>query len=87
MTPVPSSLADVLAACHAHGIRLSLAAADGLTIDAPPDALTPELLGRLKAHKAELLTDLNERFEERAAIIEFDAGLSRKEAEQLARNN
>jgi hypothetical protein len=52
MTGAPT---DLLAECEAHGIRLTLADDGGLSIDAPQDALTPELLGRLKAHKAELL--------------------------------
>lgn len=56
MTGTPSILAEVLAECDAHGIRLLLADDGGLTIDAPQDALTPDLLDRLKAHKAELLT-------------------------------
>ena len=50
----PSILADLLAECDAHGIRLALADGDGLTIDAPQAALTPDLLARLKAHKADL---------------------------------
>jgi hypothetical protein len=50
-----SGLTELLADCDAHGIRL-LAADDGdLTIDAPKDALTPDLLHRLKANKSELL--------------------------------
>ncbi len=55
MTRTPSTLADLLADCDAHGIRLALADGGGLEIDAPQDALTPDLLARLKAHKAELL--------------------------------
>jgi hypothetical protein len=82
MTGVPT---DLLAECEAHGIRLTLAGDGGLSIDAPQDALTPDLLDRLKAHKADVL-DAIERFEERAAIMEFDAGLSRHEAERRARN-
>lgn len=54
MTPTP----DLLAECSAHGIHLAPDAGGGLTIDAPPEALTPERLARLKAHKAELLTAL-----------------------------
>ena len=49
------TLANLLADCDARGIRLLLAGDGGLTIDAPQDALTPELIGRLKAHKADLL--------------------------------
>lgn len=58
MNGTPSPLADLLADCEAHGIRLLLADDGGLTIDAPQDALTPDLLDRLKAHKAELLAML-----------------------------
>ncbi len=50
-----TSPAELLADCNAHGIRLLAAGDGGLTIDAPQDALTPNLLGRLQAHKAELL--------------------------------
>jgi len=53
-----TSLAELLTDCDARGIRL-VAAGDGeLTIDAPQDALTSDLTGRLKAHKAELLAIL-----------------------------
>lgn len=58
MTGAPSILADLLADCEAHGIRLALAGDGGLVIDAPQNTLTPELLGRLKAHKGELLAVL-----------------------------
>ena len=51
-----TDLADLLADCDAHGIRLTAASDVGLTIDAPQGTLTPELIGRLKAHKAALLT-------------------------------
>jgi len=49
---------DLLAECEARGIRLTPAGDGGLSIDAPRDALTPDLLGRLKAHKADLLAML-----------------------------
>lgn len=55
MTGAPSILANLLSECDAHGIRLLLAGDGGLTIDAPEDTLTPELLDRLKANKAEVL--------------------------------
>jgi hypothetical protein len=58
MTRTPSLLADLLADCDAHGVRLALADGGGLEIDAPQDALTPDLLARLKAHKADLLAIL-----------------------------
>jgi hypothetical protein len=50
-----SALAALLADCEARGIRLHPVGNDGLTIDAPQDTLTADLLGRLKTHKAELL--------------------------------
>lgn len=56
MTDGLSLLADLLVNCEARGIRLSLASDGALTIDAPQDALTPDVLDRLKAHKANLLT-------------------------------
>jgi hypothetical protein len=77
------ALTDLLAECEAHGIRLTLAGDGGLAIDAPQNALTPDLLDWLKSHKAELLKVI-ERYEERVAIMEFDAGLNRIESEQLA---
>lgn len=58
MTGAPSIPWELLAECAARGIRLSAAAGGGLDIDAPQDILTPELLARLKSHKAELLAML-----------------------------
>ena len=55
MTGVPYLLADLLADCEANRIRLIPTGGGGLTIDAPQGALTPALVTRLKAHKAELL--------------------------------
>jgi len=57
MNTPPSSLADLLADCDANNIRLA-ANGDKLEIDAPRDALTDDLLARLRAHKAELLAIL-----------------------------
>jgi hypothetical protein len=50
-----SDLAKLLADCDARCIRLHPAGDGGLTIDAPQVALTPDMVVRLKAHKAELL--------------------------------
>ncbi len=47
---------------------------------APDPATVRPLLAELRRRKAEVL----ENFEERAAIIEYDGGLSRTEAERLA---
>jgi hypothetical protein len=54
-----SVTADLLVECNARGISLLLADDGGLTIDAPTrETLTPDLLDRLKADKANLLTML-----------------------------
>ena len=58
MTGATSTLADLLAECDDHGIRLLLAGDGGLTIDAPEDTLTPDLLDRLKANKADVVAML-----------------------------
>lgn len=58
MSGTPSRLAELLGECAAHGVRLLVADDGGLSIDAPQDVLTPDLLGRLKAHKRELLAML-----------------------------
>lgn len=58
MTCAPPILAGLLADCEARGVRLAVADAGGLEIDAPEDALTPDLLDRLKAHKADVLAML-----------------------------
>ncbi len=55
MTLTTLTLTELLADCEAHGIRLAPTAQGGLEIDAPQEALTPERLARLKAHKADLL--------------------------------
>jgi len=49
----------------------------------PRSVVTPELGDRMALHKSELLA-LVERFEERAAIMEFDGDLGRAEAERRA---
>ena len=53
-----STLADLLAECDAQGVRLLPCGQGELTIDAPQAVLTPELLERLRTHKAELVAQL-----------------------------
>ena len=55
MTPAMSDLAELMADCDARGIRLHPAGEGDLTIDAPQETLKPDMVARLKAHKAELL--------------------------------
>jgi hypothetical protein len=50
-----TDLIELLTDCDARRVRLLPAGNSGLTIDAPQDALTSDLLARLKTHKAELL--------------------------------
>ncbi len=49
----------LLADCAAAGIHLSLAGPSDLAVDAPAGALMPDLVGRLKAVKADLLAMLH----------------------------
>ena len=59
---------------------LALRAEDGRLhwrADAPP---APDLLARLRQHKADLLELLTE-VDERAGILEFDGGVPREQAE------
>lgn len=58
MIAAHSAISGLLADCEAHGVRLAAAVDGGLVIDAPQETLTPELLARLKACKADLLAIL-----------------------------
>lgn len=49
---------DLLTECEALGIQITPAGDGRLTIDAPQDVLTPELLARLRAYKTDLLAAL-----------------------------
>ena len=69
MSGAPSPLAELLADCDAHGIRLLVADDDGLTIDAPQVALTPDLLDRLRAYKGQLVALLRPARNEAPALF------------------
>jgi len=58
MTNSTSSLAELLADCKARRIRLVLSGDGELELIARRGSLTPDLLARLKAHKAGLLATL-----------------------------
>jgi hypothetical protein len=73
---------ELLAECQARDIQVSVQGAS-LAYDAPAGALTPEVIEAMRQHKAALLA-LLERWEERAAILEYDAGLPRDDAEWQA---
>jgi hypothetical protein len=69
------------------GVRLT--AKNGQVVfEGPREVLTPERIDELRRHKTELLAALAvpdpDAFEERSAIIEYDGGLPRQEAETLA---
>ncbi len=74
---------------HRRGVRLRI---DGnrLRWFAPVGVVTEADLSALRKHKAEVLAILraeqSDRIEERAAILQFDAYLSRREAERRTRN-
>ena len=74
---------------HRRGVRLRLNG-DRLHWFAPVGVMTEADLSALREHKAEVLAILREeeadRTEERAAILQFDAYFSRREAERRARN-
>lgn len=80
--PSPATV-ELFRECLARGIRLAQTGTQGLEVDGPRDALVPALLDRLKDHKGDLL-DLLQQVEERAALIEFDGGLPRHEADRRA---
>ena len=74
---------------HRRGVRLHVNG-DKLRWVAPVGVMTDADLFALREHKPEVLAILSEqdadRIEERAAIIQFDAYVSRREAERRARN-
>ena len=79
----------ILDGLHRRGVRFSING-DRLHWRAPSGVMTDADLSALREHKAEAMAIVREqdadRIEERAAIIQFDAYLSRREAERRARN-
>lgn len=77
---------ELLTACTQAGVSLKW---DGSNIKAYGERqAVSRLLPILRPHKTELHAyfevDMRELYEERAAILEYDGGLSRTEAERLA---
>lgn len=58
MNTPPSLLAALLVQCNANRIKLSIDTDGSLLIDGPEDAVTPELVERLKASKSDVLPRL-----------------------------
>jgi hypothetical protein len=67
-----------------RGVQLSLAADSQLSVQALEGAITEHMRRFVEAHAAELAQFVFE-LEERAAILEFEQGHTRAEAERLAR--
>lgn len=59
MSPTPSPLAALFAECDARGVELCINADGRLTVDGPEDAVTPDLVARLKANKLDVLLVLH----------------------------
>jgi hypothetical protein len=68
----------------ALGVILSIDDQGRLLFDAPKGVMTDELMVAIRPHREELVA-IVERIEERAAIIEHDAGIPRSDAERMAR--
>lgn len=82
IAPSPHVL-DLMRSCHSSGFQFARAENSRVQIDAPAGKLSDQLLAVLRTHKAEML-DILEWIDERAAIMEFDGGLSRSAAESQA---
>ncbi|HEY0100850.1 MAG TPA: hypothetical protein VGB76_18025 [Pyrinomonadaceae bacterium] len=67
-----------------RGVRLSLATGSRLQVHAPVGAITVYMQSFINQHAAELAQFIFE-LEECAAILEFEQGHTRAEAERLAR--
>ncbi len=83
---------NALAVLRERGHKVELLDDDHVLIDPPPPPAwvprlvetKPEIIEALKAEQQARRDDLAELFEERASIAEYDGGLSREEAEELA---
>lgn len=85
-------LTSIIERLHAAGLQVE--AIDGRLRVTPASRITPEITDTIKRHKAEIVAELSaptptfpsedQFFEERAAIREYDGGLSREDAEILA---
>jgi hypothetical protein len=73
---------ELLHACRYVGIVL-VPEVTTIRVRAPQSVLTPLLESEIRIHKTALL-DLLEAIGERAALLEYEGGLSREEAEHLS---
>ena len=68
---------------RALGVALSIDRNGRLMFDAPEGSVAESVVARIRSHRDDLL-GIVERIEERAGILEYDAGLDRREAERRA---
>lgn len=69
---------------HALGVVLSIDDRGRLSFEAPEGVVSESLIVRIRAEGDALLA-IVERIDERAAIMEYDAGFLRADAERIAR--
>ena len=74
---------DLLRELTETGVTLSFPASGKLRVHADRNSMKSEILVALKEHR----DDIIEMYEERAAIMEYDGGLSREEAERGAQGS
>jgi len=79
MTPAVALFGEL----HALGVALSIDRNGRLVFDAPEGSVAESVVARIRSHRDDLL-GIVECIEERAGILEFDAGLDRREAERRA---
>src|SRR5262245_48225055 len=77
------TVGDLVQHLSARGVRMTPHSDGTLRCRAPKGVLTPALVDAMRQHKAELHA-LVEAWSERAAMAEYDGGLSRLKAEALA---
>jgi hypothetical protein len=73
----------LLSELRACGVVLSITPERAIKFNAPKGVLNNVIMQRIRANREDLLAVL-ERFEERAAIMEYDGVLARDDAERMA---
>jgi hypothetical protein len=79
-----TTVENLVSELHALGVVLSIDDRGRLSFEAPKGVMTDELMTGIRSHREELV-GIVERIEERAAIMEHDAGIPRSDAERMAR--
>lgn len=79
-----TTVENLVSELYALGVVLSIDDRGRLSFEAPKGVMTDELMVGIRSHREELV-GIVERIEERAAIMEHDAGIPRADAERMAR--